>query len=242
MRFVRALRPTLAVLLVLGFVALAVWGVVALFSGLQKEVAAALVTALGAVLVVVVTRIFERRSEFERALRVAKAPIYEDFVTFWMDTLTQASATATPAPEALATPAPEATTAGAPATAAPDAPATPAPEATNAPDPRKFFQRFTKGLIVYGSAEMVQSWSTYRRRYFASPQPPPDPNLDPTILLGFEKILSNIRREFNHHDRRLKRGDLLGLFVDDVDTLLALEAARSKKSAGRPQSPPVTAP
>jgi hypothetical protein len=226
MRALRALGRLLAGLLVLGLAALVVWGAFALFSGLQKEVAAALITAVGAVLVVVVARIFERRSEYERALRAAKAPIYEDFVTFWMDTLTQT---------------PTAALDGAVAPKAKTVPATSAP--VQAPlDPREFFKRFTKGLIVYGSAEMVQSWSRYRRRYFATAQEPPDPNLDPTILLGFEQILTAIRREFNHHDRRLKPGDLLGLFINDVDTLLALDAARRKNpSAGHP-TPPVPSP
>jgi hypothetical protein len=179
------------------------WTVV---SGLQKEVAAALVAAVAAVAVATVGRYAEQRRTLTSDLRARKTPVYEDFIAFWIDVLVRGQSK--------------------PAEIKPSADAANPTKAFVAP-----LNNFTKGLIIYGSDDAVATWSRYRRRFFAADAPEIAPDVDPTILLGFEDVLRSIRGEFGHRNRGLERGELLGLFINDVHKLL--EAADRRKDEGR---------
>jgi hypothetical protein len=168
---------------------------------LQKEVAAALVAAFGGVLVLVVSRYFEQRRSAEAQVREKKAAIYEEFISFWIELLMFKK----------------------------DSDAATEPGTASV---LTALSTFTKGVLIYGSDAVVAAWSRYRRRFFAAQAPEQlDPSVDPAVLLGFETVLLSIRKEFGHANRGLARGDLLGLFVNDVDVLL-----RAEQQAKRGQS------
>ena len=188
----RVLGSVVLALLFFGAIGIVIWWSL---TQLQKEVTAALVTAIGAVIVVVLSRYFEQRRRAETQVRDKKAAIYENFIGFWIEHLMfkkegTEGQVADPAAAGVI----------------------------------EAMSNFTKGALINASDDVVGSWSRYRRRSFASQPPPqPDPNLDPSVLLGFETVLLSIRKEFGHRNRNLQRGDLVGLFVNDVDVLLAAE-------------------
>lgn len=73
-----------------------------------------------------------------------------------------------------------------------------------------FFNSFTQKLMVWGSDEVVRQWSSYRL-LLAKGEPPMD------SMFELEKLLLAIRRDAGHKNNNIARGDLLGLFINDID-------------------------
>jgi hypothetical protein len=74
--------------------------------------------------------------------------------------------------------------------------------------------RLTPELISWGSDDVVAAWSHYRRGMTRA-------GTDPALLMfGFEKVLLTIRRDVGHTNKGLTTGDLLALWVNDVDDAL----------------------
>ncbi len=83
-------------------------------------------------------------------------------------------------------------------------------------DMMNFFIQFTQELMVWGSDEVLRSWSHYRRLYV-------DNQLEIDsfkAMLEFEKLLFAIRKDTGHKNKGVKQGDLLGLFVNDIHNYL----------------------
>jgi hypothetical protein len=91
-----------------------------------------------------------------------------------------------------------------------------AAEAENA----EFFKRVTTNLIIHGSTNVIKAWLLWVRR-----GPSTDPE-DLTMMLGYEDILKAIRADLGHNDAGLAPGDLLRLYVNDIDEGLAKWNAR----------------
>jgi len=76
------------------------------------------------------------------------------------------------------------------------------------------FQRLTPQLMTWASDDVLLSWSRWRRGLnsgaFVGPQ----------VLFAFESVLQAIRKDYGHKNQGVARGDLLGLFVNDVDDYL----------------------
>jgi hypothetical protein len=49
--------------------------------------------------------------------------------------------------------------------------------------------------------------------------------VDPTVLFAFEQMLFEIRRDLGHENNGLGAGDLLRLFINDVDDYLPAGSA-----------------
>jgi len=83
-------------------------------------------------------------------------------------------------------------------------------------DMMTYFMKFTQELIVWGSDEVVNLWSNYRR-YFVNEE-----KVDTSYYTMFEleKLLLAIRKDTGHKNKGLNKGDLLGLFINDVDKYL----------------------
>jgi hypothetical protein len=73
---------------------------------------------------------------------------------------------------------------------------------------------FTQKVLVWGSDDVVAKWSRLRRR-FGRNEP-----FSQEMLFEFEQLLLAMRLDTGHANKRLKRGDLLGLFINDIDNLL----------------------
>lgn len=75
----------------------------------------------------------------------------------------------------------------------------------------RFFNKFTQKLTVWGSDEVVSLWSNFRRKTVENPH-----NTKENIF-EFEKLLLAIRKDTGHKNKNIKQGDLLGLFINDID-------------------------
>lgn len=76
-----------------------------------------------------------------------------------------------------------------------------------------FFRELTPDLMTWASDDVLIAWSHFKRGINAtSPE---------RALFEFEKVLMEIRKDFGHSGRKVVEGDLLGLFVTDIDQHLA---------------------
>jgi len=159
---------------------LAKW-LVLIFSGLQKEVAAAIVAAVGTILVSVISvtvgKYFERKRSIEQELREKKIPMYNGFVEFLFKILM----------------------------------ADKIGKQMSEKDMMMYFSKFTQELMVWGSDEVVSLWSNYRRHFVRE-----DKVTSLSNMFELEKLLLAIRKDTGHKNKGLNRGDLLGLFINDI--------------------------
>ena len=74
----------------------------------------------------------------------------------------------------------------------------------------KYFGEFSRKLILWGGKKVIKSYCDFR--IFGTQELN---NKDKSILLYFEKVLFEIRRDLGNSNRNLKQGDLLTLFIKD---------------------------
>ena len=77
----------------------------------------------------------------------------------------------------------------------------------------RFFEDFVKKVTVWGSDDVVKAFGDFKRQApniqaGASPK---------EIIFLSEKLLFAIRRDLGHKNKNLKQGDLLSLFITDID-------------------------
>lgn len=76
----------------------------------------------------------------------------------------------------------------------------------------QFLSEFTRKLILWGSNSVVKKYSFFRQGSLA-----PEQNSSPyAILYNFEQVLFEIRKDIGHSNQTLKSGDLLTLFINDL--------------------------
>ena len=69
-----------------------------------------------------------------------------------------------------------------------------------------FFFKFTGDVIVWGSPQVIKSYSEFRKI-----------GNNPEIILKVDDMLRAIRKDLGHSNRRIKRGDLISLFLTDPE-------------------------
>ena len=142
----RMLSVTLGFIMVIVFS----WGIFILakvllgwFSGLQKEVAAAILAALTAVAVsiisLVLSKYYERKAEVRKEHRENKVPIYEKSIEFWFKVLMADKAGKKPPGEQ---------------------------------EIIQFLQGFTQELIIWGSDSVLKSFTNFREILISSEKRP----------------------------------------------------------------------
>lgn len=152
------------------------------FSGVQKEVQAALVAASATVIVsvlsVVVGKYYERKRAIEQQIRDKKIPIYEKFVKDSMRHFM------------------------------------PAGKNQSTDSDGKLLNdlgEFTIDAVIWGSDDVLSSWRKFKKVVG---------NDAKEGMLEFEILLYAIRQDLGHKSRKLNRGDILGLFINDIDQVL----------------------
>lgn len=72
---------------------------------------------------------------------------------------------------------------------------------------------FTQQVMIWGADDVVAAWSAFRKATLAGE----------TIgtLITYEDLIYAIRLDLGHSNRGLRRGDVLRLFVNDIDSALA---------------------
>jgi PIN domain nuclease of toxin-antitoxin system len=80
----------------------------------------------------------------------------------------------------------------------------------------QFFVSFTQKLLVWGSDEVVTHWSVYRKLLVKVQEGTVDTK---SSMIQLEKLLYAIRKDTGHKNKKFNRGDILGLFINDVDKI-----------------------
>jgi hypothetical protein len=76
----------------------------------------------------------------------------------------------------------------------------------------EYFNKFTQQLLIWGSDGVVKQWSELRRLTINASDASNFNN-----MFEFEKLLYEIRKDIGHKNKGLNKGDLLGLFINDLD-------------------------
>lgn len=75
----------------------------------------------------------------------------------------------------------------------------------------KMISEFSKGLTLWGSNRVVRKWLKYRKNSIQGG------GTDSLLIL--EDILYEMRRDVGLK-KRMKKGDMLSFFINDIDTLI----------------------
>lgn len=91
------------------------------------------------------------------------------------------------------------------------------------PEMLKFFAEITPQIITYGSRGVIRAWNKFRS---VSRLQSKDTS---AIMLSFEDLLKAMRQDLGHTVFTHQQGELLGVFVNDVENL-----KKKKKSSDAP--------
>lgn len=86
----------------------------------------------------------------------------------------------------------------------------------NEKEMQEFFIEFTQKLMIWGSDEVVVKWSKYRRTLIKHS----GEQVDFNDMFELENLLLAIRKDTGHKNKNLKKGDLLGLFINDIENYI----------------------
>ena len=81
---------------------------------------------------------------------------------------------------------------------------------------QELLQRFADmmpQLVTWGDAGVIKSFTTFRRDARSS-------GGAISTMFAMEEVYRAIRKDLGHDDNRLKKGDILGLFINDIDKYL----------------------
>lgn len=94
-------------------------------------------------------------------------------------------------------------------------------------DIAKYLHDFTSKLILWGNHDVIKAFGAFRE----SSQPEgEEPN--PAILVHFEQVLFEMRKDLGHTNKGLKPGALLLLFLSDPANILHLVEATETQVPG----------
>ena len=80
------------------------------------------------------------------------------------------------------------------------------------------FRDLTPDLITWASDDVIVAWSHFKRKI--SSLPPEE------VVFALEKVLMEIRSDYGHGGSKIAEGDLVGLFINDIDDILARRNSR----------------
>lgn len=188
----------LTLIVVLGaVVAYLAWASFRAFAALETQVAVAILSALTAVLIAILSaflsRLFERRAAAEEEQQTRRIPVYEEFVSGLLKGM----------------------------------------GATTHKDHRKpvdelamvsLMGDFTEKALVWGSGDVLRAWLDFRAASMSLSEGTSNDAVAP--LQNLEKLFLALRRDLGLSNKGLAEGDLLRLFINDLD----LRSAREAKS------------
>lgn len=86
----------------------------------------------------------------------------------------------------------------------------------------EFIYGFTQKIMVWGSDSVLKVYSEFRRKYVSLAEQPSSSMIEPMLVL--EKLLYAIRSDVGHKNKGLAPGDLLSLFISDIERYLKMES------------------
>lgn len=187
-------RRWLGLAIVLVIAAGAVWlalFTIRTFRSLNVEVAAAIVSALAAIAIAVVTtwygRLLERQAAADRAQQEKRTPAYEKFVHDLLETMELS---------------------------------THRDERSGEVDTRRAVQSlasFTEQAIVWGSGDVLKAWVEFRDLGRIGDQVSDTQQHGLRLMAQLETLFLAMRFDLGLDNEGLARGDLLRLFINDLD-------------------------
>jgi hypothetical protein len=81
----------------------------------------------------------------------------------------------------------------------------------------EFLTRYTPKIIMWGSDEVLKNFYLFRNKSLSVES---DPNKVVEVIRKFEELLFSIRRDLGHKNKNLSKGNILGLFINDVEKIL----------------------
>lgn len=151
---------------------------------------AATIAVLGSTLSLVLGRYFDKERDTSLQLREKRIPEYEKFASFWLDVLYAEKLGKKP---------------------------------MSSDQMLKGFIDWTKPLIIWGSDEVIRQWGQLRVSYSSADSAKPasqEERAKIAKLFEFEELLLRLRRDVGYTDTTLKRGDILRLWMNDIDRYL----------------------
>ena len=86
----------------------------------------------------------------------------------------------------------------------------------------EFMSDFNQRIMVWGADDVLASWVRWRR----AATDPADLKAHPMkLMLLYEKVILTIRRDLGHKNKNLHTGDILALFINDIDEQLKGEGS-----------------
>ena len=76
-----------------------------------------------------------------------------------------------------------------------------------------FFASFTQEFMVWDADDVVKCYVAFRRHSLSAGKPA-------ELVLLYEDLVRAIRKDLGHKNKGLRKGDILSIFVNDVETLL----------------------
>jgi hypothetical protein len=80
-----------------------------------------------------------------------------------------------------------------------------------------FMMDFTQEIMVWGSDDVISSWVKFRRIVLNEAQIKNEPLKSMFI---YEELVKSIRKDLGHKNKGIEKGDILALFVNDIDKYL----------------------
>jgi len=80
----------------------------------------------------------------------------------------------------------------------------------------EFMSDFTQRFMVWGSDEVVEAFGQFRRTSTV----PKELQKPIELMFRYEELILAIRKDLGHGNKDIKRGDILSLFVNDIDNYL----------------------
>jgi hypothetical protein len=90
----------------------------------------------------------------------------------------------------------------------------------------QFVVNFNRRLIVWGADSVIKEWSVFKGLHEVRNSPPA------MILIAIERILYAIRADMGHKNKGLSQGDLLAIFINDVNSYLRQQNSTGKTAIG----------
>lgn len=91
------------------------------------------------------------------------------------------------------------------------------------PELVKYFAQFAREVVLWGSGRVLADYSHFTAEIRAAQ----DEAARQRALFKFEKTMLSLRNDLGHTNRGIKEGDVLRLFVTDIDQVLAARRAKS---------------
>jgi hypothetical protein len=81
----------------------------------------------------------------------------------------------------------------------------------------KAMSKFTENLILWGSEDVIKAYKSFRD-YFIQRTSGQELSLESIQIM--EELLLSIRKDMGHNNKNLDKGDILSLFINDLDKVL----------------------